>query len=286
MQKGINLGVPIEEYLAFDAMDASGLLAFRRSPAKYLWDKTHPETPTPAMIFGSALHAYVLEPRKFSVTYSPMPDGDGRTKHIKDAKASILAEGKIPLSVPDFEAIELMGSNVLSHPAAGQMIFDKESLIESSITWHQETVTTPWLKCRPDLLNVKGRYILELKTAASAQPDQFRSVIYNLGYHVSAAMRVHSLLSLGIVDIQNYYLCVVEKTPPYEVVLYDLSGRAIAEGGKEFLMALNVYRSCDRRGIFPGYPEETQAIDLPDWYYRKIEGDTVAQVLLDERSEG
>jgi hypothetical protein len=37
--------------------------------------------------------------------------------------------------------------------------------------------------------------------------------------------------------------------------------------------ALAAYKECRDSGIFPGYPEVVQELDLPAWAYRKTRAD-------------
>ena len=51
-----------KEYREHPAISRSELWKLMESPQKFKWEKEHPETPTPALIFGQAFHKLVLQP--------------------------------------------------------------------------------------------------------------------------------------------------------------------------------------------------------------------------------
>ena len=95
-----------EEYNALDAVRRSALWEMRKSPAHYLYKVTHPEEPTPALLFGVAAHMAVLEPERFQAEYIVAPKIDRRTKEGKEAWTALMKSGKALLSKDDSDKIE------------------------------------------------------------------------------------------------------------------------------------------------------------------------------------
>src|SRR4051812_34967536 len=63
---GIYYDLPAKTYHALDACSKSSLdWIADYSPMHLKWNREHPEEPTDALKFGSALHTMILEPAKF-----------------------------------------------------------------------------------------------------------------------------------------------------------------------------------------------------------------------------
>ena len=81
------------EYHAVPGASASRLnKMFRKSPAHMRHDLENPEEPTQAMTIGTATHSAILEPDLFQKEWGRLPEGDGRSKAIKEAKADLVAQ--------------------------------------------------------------------------------------------------------------------------------------------------------------------------------------------------
>ena len=94
---GVYLGVPADEYRAFDAISRSDLLLCQKSLRQFKFSKDNPSPPTDPMIIGSAFHCLVLEPDEFHKRYAVAPEKiDRRTKVGKAAwsEFTIKNEGK------------------------------------------------------------------------------------------------------------------------------------------------------------------------------------------------
>ena len=88
-----------EDYRNDEAFSRSQLFKLSKSPAHFKYALENPEVETPALAFGTAFHAYVLEKDKFDSEYIVAPKLDRRTKEGKALAAQIEASGKIPLSL-------------------------------------------------------------------------------------------------------------------------------------------------------------------------------------------
>ena len=74
-----------KEYRQHDGVSRSKLWKLRESPEKAKWSWEHPEPPTPALLFGQAVHKLILEPVTFDDEFAVSPDCDRRTKAGKEA---------------------------------------------------------------------------------------------------------------------------------------------------------------------------------------------------------
>lgn len=104
-----------EDYRSDGAFNRSQLFKLSKSPAHFKYALENPEVETPALAFGIAFHAYVLEKDKFDSEYIVAPKLDRRTKEGKALAAQIEASGKIPISEDAFAQIQAMAESVMSN---------------------------------------------------------------------------------------------------------------------------------------------------------------------------
>ena len=152
-------------YDQIPAVRRSDLWEIRKSPAHYLYAVTHPKEPTPALLFGTAAHKYILEPDDFWNVFILAPDVDRRTKAGKETWALFLeeAEGKTAISESDLQTIKEMDMAIMNNPTAKALL--KTGIHETPIEW-KDSRTGEECKCRPDCITdyKERRYIVDYKT--------------------------------------------------------------------------------------------------------------------------
>ena len=219
--------MPAADYHADPALGHSALIKILRSPAHYLEYRNAKHEPTPAMEFGTALHAAILEPESFSAEYAVFDEtlltgtlqsaedykaaaekcgikvGKMKKEEIKEAiKASAMASefkfrddvsaeiyaNKIDLKVEDMAAIKAIQINVSKHFGAASRLV--HGYAEMSVFW-QDPATGVQCKCRPDflVLNAENKVvaIVDVKSTRDASNGGFSKAIANYGYDVQAA---------------------------------------------------------------------------------------------------
>lgn len=266
-EPGIHADVPMDEYHRWPGASKSRLWLMReRSPAHVRWAMDHPPESTPAQAYGTAAHMAILEPSRFAEVYERLPDGDGRTKAVKDARAAIEEDGRIPLKPDDFDAIMAMRDVVLDHPKARRLL---EGDAERSLVW-TDPDTGVLCKGRADLLSDRGPVIVDYKTTRDASPEAFERAIYIYGYYVQGAMYLDGASALG--DSRDHFVIIAqEKGPPFCVGVYDLRPDALLKGADEYGSLLRQWARCVESGEWPGYGDRVVPIGIPEWAARKIE---------------
>jgi PDDEXK-like uncharacterized protein DUF3799 len=83
---GVYRDVPFDHYFAWNNVSKHQLDSLARSPAHYRAALEQPRKRTAAMVFGTAVHAAVLEPEEFARCYATDPGIDRRTKAGKAGK--------------------------------------------------------------------------------------------------------------------------------------------------------------------------------------------------------
>jgi exodeoxyribonuclease VIII len=252
-------GLPSAEYHARPEISKSGLDLVNLSPAHYWASRTTPRTETPAMRFGTAAHARILEPDTFAERYIIGPEGiDRRTKEGKAAWAAfeLEAEERIVIKAEEAALLEAMAESVWAHPMARQLLNDGQA--ETSLFSELDGVA---VKCRPDWWTSGA--IMDLKTTERARPDLFAKSVAAYRYHVQAAF--YSDIAATVDERPRFLFVAVEKAPPFAVAVVELDDDAMAAGRAVYRRDLANYAACLALNHWPAYASTVETITLPRW---------------------
>lgn len=260
MKPGIYDGIKSADYHADSALGSTSLKTLAtRTPAHWKHEQAHPKT-SDAFDVGTVTHSLILEGDESGVEVWDFPAWT--TKVAKDSREESRAAGKIPLLTKDWEQVKAMRDAVMVHPLARAAFTGHRA--EASVFWEEDGLA---LKCRPDAW--KPGLLVDLKTAASADPREFGRTAYNFGYHQSAAHYtdgVHAATG----ETLPFIFVLVEKTAPHLVSVVQLDDEALEAGRALNDRAKTIYRDCNETGIWPGY-ESNEPITLPYWGIKQIE---------------
>lgn len=272
-----------EEYHSGPGISKSHLDVVARSPfhywAKYLNpNRPEPETPTQAMILGTATHTAILEPDLFPSQYITLPENAPKRPTSAQLKAknpsaeTILAidwwedfekanAGKIILTPDDYATCMAMRDAVHTHPVAAQLLTDGES--EQSF-YAIDNDTGELIKCRPDWLRNNG-VMVDVKTTEDASPDGFGRSVANYRYFVQAPWYLDILKRLYGEAPQWFIFIAVEKKYPFGVGVYFVENDQLDIGRARYVKDLAAIHECKTRGTWPGYSEQVEPLRLPKW---------------------
>lgn len=292
---GIYPGVPMADYLAWEAVSNSGVGKLLRSPAHYRASVLEPEGDTDALRIGKAAHKAVLEPDDFERDFYRIPWADPEVYRNKDGsesanpaatkayKEAVQAAvdthpGKTGLSREEWDAAWAMRASALLHPRLEKVI-TATGQAELSIVWVDEA-TGVLCKSRLDwhTPTYAGGAILDLKTTVDASPWAFGGAANRYGYYRQGAMNLRGAEAVGL-PVRHFVLAAMEKearvwTPQglaHGCVLYRLRDEDRQTGNEQINMALALYAECKRTGEWPGYTTDVVDLTLPGWAGRDIE---------------
>src|SRR5436305_7172715 len=137
---------------------------------------------------GVAAHLAVLEPGRQGDSIVVIEAGDYRSSKARDARDAARASGKVPLLPYQLDIVQAIAGSIRAHPIAARAFKGGEA--EVTLTWHDPGTGIP-CKARPDYLPAHGGWLVDLKTAASANPRTWRDQAYGLGYPARAAWYLH-----------------------------------------------------------------------------------------------
>lgn len=233
--------------------------------SRYINPDREPNTPTPAMVLGSAVHSAVLEPDLFPNEYVANPGIERRSNAGKAEYAAFEAEnaGKIILSDEDFQTCLAIRDAVHHHPVASGLLRDGKA--EQSF-YAVDPETGELVKCRIDFLPNSGSMTVDLKTTEDASPDGFGKSAANFRYPVQTAW-YNDVLDASVGEHPEHWVFLaVEKNPPYAIGIYFTDpldvARARVAARRDFLRIVAAKQS----GQWPDYGAAALPLSLPAWW--------------------
>lgn len=244
-----------KEYRQHSGISRSDLMKFKKSPLHYKYAKENPEEEqSPALIFGSASHKYILEREDFENEFAVAPNVDRRTKEGKAIWNEFVDScgDKMVISVDDFEKIREMAAAIDAHPIASRLIQGEH---EVSLFW-KDADTGEECKVRPDIIHDDDgvKMIVDYKTTASCEDGAFEKSCRKYGYKLQAGMYREGYFQNFFEDARFVFIAQ-EKEAPYAVRVYVCTDEYMNEGYDEYRALLGLYHECRKLDKYPGYEE-------------------------------
>lgn len=268
-QPGLYLDLPSEVYhgdpIPGGSLSSTGArrIVPPGCPALFHHDRTHPAEPKPIFELGHAAHAVVLGTGPEIIDMGP---DDWRTNAIKAKVAEARERGAVPLKTPAYEAVHAMSAALREHAIAGPLL-TMQGTAEGSIFWQDRGI---WRRARLDWL---CSYVVDYKTAESAEPTAVEKAMARYGLHQQADYYLDAARSIGR-DPAGFLLIVQEKTAPYLVTVAQPDHNALEVGRRQNRIAMDLYREATATGRWPGYAlpyadsdtnSEVAYLALPPW---------------------
>jgi hypothetical protein len=213
---------------------SSGLKVILRSPAHFQDCLNRPRKQTPALFFGTAIHARLLEPERFAAEFVTAPRLDKRSKEWKAFEEANAC--KQILTAEQTEILDGLAARVARHNSASTLI--RGGLKEHTIVW-QDDESGVWLKIRPDCfsLDLETGICLDLKSTEDASDIAFARDCVNYDYDLQAAVYSEGLRIAFGREFEFVFLAL-EKSSPYGVKLYGAPPAMLARGRRRMREAL------------------------------------------------
>lgn len=272
-QTAIVSDMPNSVYHSHPHVSNSGLSLLARSPAHFKY--APPMEQTQAMMFGSAVHAALLEPDLYESKYVRLKDVKDR--RAAEYKAAVEVHGAEFVLMPsDVNKIDALMASIESQPTVRSAL-RSEGWRELSFFAVDPETAAP-VRCRFDLLTKSGLSI-DLKTTRDARPTEFSKSVFNYRYHVQEVFYRHVFKCATGEDLFGFKFAAVESEPPHAAKLYTLDATTVMDGYTEFRRLLDLYASCESSGQWPMYGDEEEVISLPDWRLRQIENEIQEEII-------
>ena len=274
---GLVHDLPLEDYLAIDALSATGLRLLSRSPWHYR-NRIDGE-PTRTMLRGTLAHCAVLEPDAMSARYVVVPE-DAPRKPTKaqwaaknpsaDSKAAMVwwtlfeqaNAGRDLVPHEDYLLCQMQLQAVTQQPELSTIL--RSGRGEVSLFWIDEQ-SGIYCKARPDWLNTddpRAVVPMDMKTCADESPSGFGRAAARLRYDLQAAHYTAGVEAvLGPVD--RFVFGAVTNKPPVLAVPYTLTDEIRDQGRDERRELIERFAWCQRENEWPAYGAGIQMLDFP-----------------------
>ena len=251
------------------SVTSSRLLLPPSVPAKFKWAREHPHVSTKAMDLGTVVHALGLGtgPEIIELDYE-----DWRTKAAKEQRDAYADEGCLVMLRKDYLEAKAIADALLAHPTAGALLDGIDPEVSMFAVDPEFGI---WLRGRADAMTMAYSMptVVDVKTTKDASPAGFAKSVADFGYHRQDPW--YRQLWAAILgcdpDEIDFVFAVVETEPPYLVATYRVDAAALDIGREQNRIAREVYADCTESGIWPGYSEEIEDLELPYYKRRQME---------------
>lgn len=251
------------DYTTMPGLNQSKLGLLRKCPQKFKHALTAPQSDSDALAIGRAIHTAALQPELFNSEFLCLPDIDRRTTKGREEYAALCASNpdKTILKAAEFNKALEIATEIRANRHVMQLL--EGAHIELSIQW-DDKATGVQCKARLDGYNEDIATVFDIKTTIDASPQGFARKLYSYGYNRQAAWYLESLRAHN--EAANHFVFIaVEKEPPYSIGLYRLSDEAIRLSRTENEALLRKYAECERTGLWPGYTDGIEDINIPQY---------------------
>ena len=257
MRNGIVYGMSNEIYHDGDEVSCSKLKAASRSLAHYRYGEV--KISDKAALEGTLGHCAILEPAELNNRFAVGPQCDKRTKAGKAEWEDFISAnpGKEIITQEQYDMAVGMQDVVAGNDEAMELMAGGTA--EVSIFW-EDSESGLMCKCRPDWLG--ERVIVDVKTTDDCR--QFSSSVSKFGYHIQAPWYLEGARQ-ALLDVDSFVFLVIEKTPPYEMMLYELSPEYMEAGMAIARKALHGIALAKSNGYYPGYSKGIVTLQKPSW---------------------
>lgn len=280
MPIGVVHDMPLSDYLAVDALSASGLKRLARSPWHYRNGASVEQTRV--MLRGTLAHCAVLEPDALSQRFVVLPEDAPRrptraqwdAKKPSEASATAMhwwtefqasAEGREIVSHEEFAVCAMQLEAIARVPHLRQLL--RKGRGEVSIFWI-DPETRIYCKARPDWVHVSGQ-MLDLKTCADESPGGFGRAAARMRYDLQDAHYSSGMAAVtGASDTGPFVFGAVTNRPPVLAVPYVLTDDIREQGQEDRRELMARLAWCRSENQWPAYGDGIQLLDFPAYAKR------------------
>lgn len=231
-----------------DPVHFSNLRWISRSPLHYITRLQMPQKQTPAMLFGSLVHALLVGGDY--VVYQ----GDRRGGKWAEFKAA--NEGRTIVTQAEVDRARRAADAVRAHPVAKTLLDGQH---EHTIEWVRNE-----RQCS-SRLDVMGDsdFINDLKVTTNTHPSRFASHCLWMHNHAQLAF-YREAAAWARKTVNRLYITGVEAYAPHCVTVFRLTPGALRAGERCVNAWWETLMVSEQTGVWPGYSEAEQDLDVPE----------------------
>jgi len=265
-------------------MNASSLKELSKSIDDYVIYKRDGIAKTKSMELGTAFHAWCEG--TFWQRYIDAPEKiDGRTAEGKALKKFLEESGKIPISVDDFQKIQIFDKQIRRIPFLRNLIFGNNNTDENNVAWDKYTEAELFVneaiilfryrgvlaKAMIDKFLTNSEYFIDYKTTSASTPQQINKAVINYQYHIQAVWYQRAIYALtGQAKRALFFFAQTVK--PYGFKFYELDydflqvgQQLIDKGIDNYLNYLEYQERYDMRDLSDTSSFQIETLYAPKW---------------------
>jgi len=265
---------PMSEYLSHEGIGSSTLKNILSSPRDYKYALEMPKKETKPQMLGTFIHTYMLERHLMKDEYMIQPEDWGPlTKNPgyslwKEFKQNAEEQGKKPIKYKDGEFALRLNREMDDH----EPLKDILSNAKSEVSFYTNIDGVP-VKSREDLWCPDYKSVWDVKSCSKdIDDDSLSKVIFNNGYHFSAAHHMQVMKLCGV-EVETWgWIFVSTGTPCPHIIIKEASEELIEAGLRDWHYAFNRLIESLETDSWDGYSKEIEKIGLPYFankYYDK-----------------
>lgn len=237
------------DYFAVEALSNSGIKRLLKSPRHFRHWTDNPKKLTPALRQGQALHAIVLEknPSKIAVFEGTKK---AKTLNSQDGAYFLAAnEGMICLDLEEWGEVAHWASAISADEKVSRLIASCRTEVQ---IYGQEPSAFGPINSKAMLDGINPGLILDLKTTED-DADRFPWTARKYQYDIQAAWYEHMAYTHLDGLRREVYFVVIEKNPPYGILLYEAKPETMQEAWKKCREAIEIYGQCKALNRWDSY---------------------------------
>lgn len=255
------------------SVSAAKLLVPPAPAAKFAWAREHGKLPSKAQKLGTLAHALTFGQPTDDIAVLDFPNRTRSKEFIKAEKEALDAGLKVVLR-KEWDEAAAIAAAIWANPTAAGLLDGAD--YEVSGFWVDSEFGI-WQRMRMDAATLAYAMptVVDLKTTASAAEEDFARSMAEYGY---VRQEVHyregwaALLGCKPEDI-DFVFVVVESEPPYLTATYRPHEQDTDRAWHQLRAARERFRDCSASGIWPGYSEEIETLELPRYKRQQQERD-------------
>lgn len=236
-------------------------------------NKDRKENPADHFRIGTALHSLAFEGDLPKQWFSVSPYDEFRSAEAKGWRDKQINAGKTIIKKSELIVLKQMMESLVEEPAIQAGLFDERGEVETSVI-HKDEETGLFLKVRPDVVPVNS-ILVDLKAMQDGSQRAIQYSVMDYGYHMQLALAAEVIEKVIGVQIDECWLVVIEKDPPYAVTFAEIDMDFIAWGRVLNRAAMRKFAECLAKGKGPehfpkNYRNGELLIKAPDWYTAQL----------------
>lgn len=241
---------PDYEKIAARKLSYSSLKEFAKSPQHFVKYITEPKEITDAMRFGSLIDILLFSPDTAEDVLYVMPKLDRRKKEGKETYDRHLkeSEGKIIVDAEKLAEAKFIVKIIRENPESSELL-NRCVNVQNKIEWEDSKTGLRLIAVTDADDGREGQLIVDLKSTASADPDDFNRQIFNMDYTLQAGC-YRSAMRHKYFKFPGVSWIAVEQKSPFGISVIHADDEMIEFADRYFAMILERFKYCLDNKLF------------------------------------